>query len=611
MTIFPNHKKRFALLCVLLVCTLAFWQHTEVTIEDIQTITGAKTFKLINGMAFADAYATGGSGTTASPYTSATGTGGIQEAINCGTVNGGHVHIRQGFYSITAQILLNNSCFIDGDGWASGSPTSGSVLYVSAALGATTDVLHVQGTPTLIEGLTLKDFAIVPVSGTPGQYGIHLDAGTSAIGDIVIQNVRVDTLGNYGLQADNPNNLFSGGVFLLSIRDSVIRGGLNLSSVGDSILLERNNILGPRDLKVNLIGAVAHSDGGAHGLQILHNNITTTGGIVVQNAWQAVFAYNDVEATATSTEANNCLLDLQGNVTSPIQEFQVIGNYMGANSSFVADNIRIDRAVSSVIRDNYATRGTGVAFRITANADRTIIADNRYPLGELITTYLADLGTNTQVDYMQPNSNIRQMLPSFAVGISSSGTPTLFASAATSPPSWRAGSGGIFCFTSGADPSSTGCDGGFSRLGAGQISVDTSSLNNSLGSIVQTGGIDLGAANFRGSMGIGASNHVLVSATAPTISTHFNTSGDSIVTNGTGSFTVTVGSGVATSTGALTLPTATTGWTCWVTNQSRADHIQQTGSTTASMTKRFNFPAGVLQDAGLQMRMASSRQKRN
>jgi hypothetical protein len=47
---------------------------------------------------------------------------------------------------------------------------------------------------------------------------------------------------------------------------------------------------------------------------------------------------------------------------------------------------------------------------------------------------------------------------------------------------------------------------------------------------------------------------------------------------------ITVGTGTGTSTGAIGLPTATTGWTCWLTNQTRADQIQQTGSTTASAT---------------------------
>lgn len=73
-------------------------------------------------------------------------------------------------------------------------------------------------------------------------------------------------------------------------------------------------------------------------------------------------------------------------------------------------------------------------------------------------------------------------------------------------------------------------------------------------------------------------------ATAPTIATHFNTSGDSIVGVSTVAFQVTVGTGVATSTGSLTLPAATTGWGCWLQNQTRGGYIQQTSNTTTSVT---------------------------
>lgn len=78
---------------------------------------------------------------------------------------------------------------------------------------------------------------------------------------------------------------------------------------------------------------------------------------------------------------------------------------------------------------------------------------------------------------------------------------------------------------------------------------------------------------------------LLLSSTAPTITSGFNTSGFSIsAPNGTAAFLVTVGSGTGTSTGVIGLPTATTGWNCFATNQSRADQIQETTSGTTSVT---------------------------
>ncbi len=81
--------------------------------------------------------------------------------------------------------------------------------------------------------------------------------------------------------------------------------------------------------------------------------------------------------------------------------------------------------------------------------------------------------------------------------------------------------------------------------------------------------------------------HVLYeSATAPTINSHFNTSGDSIVAASTAAFQITVGSGTGTTTGSLTMPAATTGWACEATDVTTpASHaIQQTASSTTGVT---------------------------
>src|SRR5581483_111529 len=104
-----------------------------------------------------------------------------------------------------------------------------------------------------------------------------------------------------------------------------------------------------------------------------------------------------------------------------------------------------------------------------------------------------------------------------------------------------------------------------SRAGAGIVACGNGSQGNTSCSLELT------------NIGIGA--NLLIAGTAPTISTHFNTSGDSIAANGAGAFAITVGTGTATSTGAITLPAATTGWVCVLTNQNRADVIQQTGNT--------------------------------
>jgi hypothetical protein len=80
---------------------------------------------------------------------------------------------------------------------------------------------------------------------------------------------------------------------------------------------------------------------------------------------------------------------------------------------------------------------------------------------------------------------------------------------------------------------------------------------------------------------------MLISSTAPTISSGFGTSPSISASNGTAAFRVTVGSGGTAFTGVITLPTAATGWNCTcqdmtVTNSQPNFICKQTASTTTS-----------------------------
>lgn len=81
-------------------------------------------------------------------------------------------------------------------------------------------------------------------------------------------------------------------------------------------------------------------------------------------------------------------------------------------------------------------------------------------------------------------------------------------------------------------------------------------------------------------------SNLLISGTAPTISSGFGTS-PTIVTNGTGAFQVTVGTGGTASSGVISMPAATTGWSCSandVTSPTVGFLTKQTASTTTSVT---------------------------
>jgi hypothetical protein len=92
------------------------------------------------------------------------------------------------------------------------------------------------------------------------------------------------------------------------------------------------------------------------------------------------------------------------------------------------------------------------------------------------------------------------------------------------------------------------------------------------------------AGNF-----VASTPSVLISPTAPTIASGFGTSPSVTASNGTAVIIVNVGTGGVATSGVITMPAATNGWTCVVNNITaaaghRADNTVQTASTTTSIT---------------------------
>jgi len=92
--------------------------------------------------------------------------------------------------------------------------------------------------------------------------------------------------------------------------------------------------------------------------------------------------------------------------------------------------------------------------------------------------------------------------------------------------------------------------------------------------------------------------NLLISATAPTISSGFGTSPSIATNNGTAAFTVNVGTGGTATSGVIGLPTATNGWNCFctdiTTNSSTVFACKQTASSTSSATiGNFNTSAAA------------------
>lgn len=80
------------------------------------------------------------------------------------------------------------------------------------------------------------------------------------------------------------------------------------------------------------------------------------------------------------------------------------------------------------------------------------------------------------------------------------------------------------------------------------------------------------------------------SHTAPTIGSGFGTSPSVVASNGTAAFTINVGTGGSASAGVVSMPTATTGWACEVSDRTASaantadKHTVQTATTTTTVT---------------------------
>lgn len=93
-----------------------------------------------------------------------------------------------------------------------------------------------------------------------------------------------------------------------------------------------------------------------------------------------------------------------------------------------------------------------------------------------------------------------------------------------------------------------------------------------------------------------ASNHLLISATAPTISSGFGTSPSIAASNGAAAFTINVGTGGTAQNGVIGLPAATTGWIVQardLTNDATIVVSQTASSTTTATIQAYSRTTGL------------------
>ena len=318
-------------------------------------LTGA-----VNGYIYANHYATGGMGTPGNPYTSPSGTGGIQEAINAAPVTTGNpasstVYIPTGYYSITAGITITNAVNLMCSGW-------NSVLYVAGSVSNTTDIIAIAPTVTAqIKGFVISDCMIQPVSGTPGRYGIMLDGTNNEIQQGLIHHVNIQKLGGGTAIYATGSGAAQGTPVLTTIENSILTGGFSGTALGDSVTLRNNQLAGAGTNNFCF-------QTGATGFILDANNITNDGGTHFGNC--NVFApkiiNNEFETQSTFTGSNSSLLDFDA-ASGSIIGGVIAKNTFNVISPVVGNAVRLNVATKVVVEGNTFSRGASGSTDVVAN----------------------------------------------------------------------------------------------------------------------------------------------------------------------------------------------------------------------------------------------------
>jgi hypothetical protein len=258
--------------------------------------------------------------------------------------------------------------------------STGNVVTVAGVLGNTnangTYVITVTGATTFTLTGSVGNAAYTS-GGTavsvPGRHGFNFDVTSgNAIQNAKCVDCNIFQLGGRAINVTNTAPI-QNGFFCVEIRDNYLKGGVNLSKAGDSILIKGNTITGGWNaIDVDLVQNGTVLGGGAHLLNIEDNNVTSQGAFVkVANGSQIRIGRNNVEPGSTGTygpdnsnNANNAVIDLDGNGTTPIVGAIIEGNELAnwSNWGTTGDIVRVNHAQGAIIRENEALRAAAGPF---------------------------------------------------------------------------------------------------------------------------------------------------------------------------------------------------------------------------------------------------------
>jgi hypothetical protein len=548
---------------------------TGVKVDGNVAAGTAITAPNIAGSAYASQFATGGTGTPSSPWTSASGTGGIQEAINSLPVTTGNaaartVYISSGYYLITANILITTPVTLRGAG-------GDSVLYVSSSLGSTTDVINVTPTSSAeMKGITLEDFAIIPQSGTPGRYGINLDGSNNVIVDGLIRHVNIRQLGSNGVYVYSSGpSAWYGTPSHFTIEESAIFGGISCTTCGDNILVKHNLIGGTGTNTFDFVS-------GGTSFVLEGNLITLSGGTRFGGAIQATslqIQNNEFETEPGFTGSNSSVLDLDG----PVYAGSVSGNSFQVVNGITANGLRLNNTVGVTVEHNNFMRGATTSSDIlaTSTSAHNHIGVNYWVNGPPYTSMFNDSGSGNVFypDYSAVTGYAGPLLGNNTAinAIDGSGAVHPLLKVDSSSYVYYYGNAGVRIVES-----IPGANYWFDGSANGQIfmATGTYTVGTQPSQVAQS-------ASYAAFYNI-ALSQMLMSRTLPTVGSGFGTGAFVAAGNGTAVFTVNVGTGGTATSGVISLPTAAQGWGCTCADTSTTSATvfmtKQTASSTTSCT---------------------------
>lgn len=524
----------------------------------------------INGYIFATGFATGGNGTPSSPYTSPSGTGGIQEALNAAPVTVGNaaantVYIPSGYYLITAPIVIKFPVNLLGAGW-------NSILDVSPRMSAASDVISVSPTSSSeIKGFTLSDFAILPQSGTPGRYGIHLDGTNNVIVWGLIRHLNIRQLGGSAIFANGTGSK-QGTPVLTKIEDSSLSGGITCEACGDSVTITHNQLTGSGTNEFSF-------QPGATGFVFQENNVTIKGGTHFGSyVVSPKIVNNEFETPAGFTGSNGAVLDIDGPEPYTATGGIITGNTFAVVNSIAASGLRLNNVIGMTVRGNTFERGGAGSIDImeTDKSARNNTLDNYWASGGPFSSMVTDNGRGNIRAFPWPGAGflLGNNTPLSSISTAGQSYPMLQMDSANQVSLNGYLGGHILQSTDGANYF-------YSGSAPGHVAM---ALTNQASNVP--------VADTVTSIGALALSQILLSKKPPSIAAGFGVAPSIVVSNGSAVFFVNVGSGGTMATGTIALPVAKTGWKCSCQDTSTFSPsvfiTRQTSSTTTSCSVR-NF----------------------